>query len=94
MIKGYSGNTEEQDQEVEVTDELLLSSVGRNKIRKIFRTADENGHILVSIIKRSRFFPPKVSADQFVKVFTFIVTQFYLICVASLRLWLNTNWLS
>ena len=78
-MEGPSGNAEEQDQDIEVTDELLLSPVGRTKIRKIFRTADANGHILVSIIKRCRFFPPKVSADQFVKVTTFLATWFYLI---------------
>ena len=52
-----------------VVDEVFLLSVGgREKICNIYESKDENDEIMLSIIRRGKLYPLKISSDQFIEV--------------------------
>ena len=53
---------------VVVDKDFLLSVGAREKICKIYESKDENDEIMLSIIRRARLYPSKISSDQFIEV--------------------------
>ena len=53
---------------VVVDEDFLLSDGAREKICKIYESKDENDEIMLSIIRRGKLYPSKISSDQFIEV--------------------------
>ena len=53
---------------VVVDEDFLLSDGAREKICKIYESRDENDEIMLSVIRRGRLYPSKISSDQFIEV--------------------------
>ena len=53
---------------VVVDEDFLLSVGGREKICNIYESKDENDEIMLSIIRRGKLYPLKISSDQFIEV--------------------------
>ena len=53
---------------VVVDEDFLLSDVAREKIYKIYENRDEKDEIMLSVIRRGRLYPSKISSDQFIEV--------------------------
>ena len=66
-MKRYLGDCALQSNVV-VDEDFLLSDGAREKICKIYESRDENDEIMLSVIRRGRLYPSKISSDQFIEV--------------------------